>query len=253
MKENQKQPLVSSKEEIIHNLIIVEQYLNGNSQEAKERMYKLIKRGRNFVAYKIEGEYHFAPSRFIGYQECNLDRHEENASKDGRETSQRLRRKSLLGTDVEDKKCENSLKRQCKEVGLELNKYRHTFWLLDENIQREVDAAKLDSEFPEGKIKEEKHKIHERNTAKIQQAKLEYLKKNGAVCQICGFDFKRKYGDVGADFIEAHHTKPVSEMKEGEKTNVKDLAFVCANCHRMLHRRRPWLTIENLGKLIKGK
>ncbi|MHC5748782.1 MAG: HNH endonuclease, partial [Nostoc sp.] len=66
-----------------------------------------------------------------------------------------------------------------------------------------------------------------------------------------GFNFLKTYGDIGADYIECHHTKPISELENYEKTNIKDLALVCANCHRMLHRKRPWLSIEQLKQLLK--
>lgn len=248
MKKKQDQPRVSSIEEIKHNLVVVEQYLNDNSLEAKEKMYDLIRKGQNYVAYKVAEKYHFAPSRFIGYQDCNLDKHKENHSKNGGKTSERLR--LLIGEDVTNKHFESLLRQQCEEAGFSLEKRHHTFWDIDKDIQRDVEKVKMDFEFPEGKIREENHKRRERNTTQIQKAKTNYIAKNGAVCQVCGFNFKDVYGNVGADYIEAHHTIPVSEMKEGEKTKVKDLAFVCANCHRMLHRRRPWLTMKDLSKLV---
>ena len=31
---------------------------------------------------------------------------------------------------------------------------------------------------------------------------------------------------------------------------VKDIALVCANCHRMLHRKRPWLNMDDLKKVL---
>ncbi|MDO6522910.1 HNH endonuclease [Shimia thalassica] len=51
--------------------------------------------------------------------------------------------------------------------------------------------------------------------------------------------------------MECHHTVPVSEMKPGDKTKLSDLALVCANCHRMIHAKRPWLSIQELVGLIK--
>ena len=44
-------------------------------------------------------------------------------------------------------------------------------------------------------------------------------------------------GDLGKGYIEAHHTRPVAKLVTGERTKVSDLALVCANCHRMLHRQ----------------
>ncbi|WP_431027791.1 HNH endonuclease [Lysinibacillus sp. LZ02] len=73
------------------------------------------------------------------------------------------------------------------------------------------------------------------------------------VCEVCHFDFEKEYGKIGADYIEGHHTKPVSEMQPGEEIKVEDIAMVCVNCHRMLHRRRPWLKLKYLSDWKKGK
>ena len=69
-------------------------------------------------------------------------------------------------------------------------------------------------------------------------------------CQVCGFSFGETYGDLGESFIECHHLTPVSELKAGATTNLSDLVVVCSNCHRMLHRRRPWLTAAELRVLV---
>ncbi|MZF04043.1 HNH endonuclease, partial [Bacillus anthracis] len=70
-------------------------------------------------------------------------------------------------------------------------------------------------------------------------------------CEICGFDFHKIYGELGKDFIEGHHTIPVSQLKEGEKTRIEDIIMVCSNCHRMLHRTKFVLTKEDLYSIIQ--
>jgi hypothetical protein len=107
--------------------------------------------------------------------------------------------------------------------------------------------------FPEGKAKEKLHVQRERNSALIRAVKNDTLKKYGKLQYVCcGFDFAKVYGDLGSDFIEAHHTIPVSELhKDGEETKMKAIALVCSNCHRMLHRRRPWLKMNALKKLTR--
>ncbi|MBV8970124.1 MAG: HNH endonuclease [Verrucomicrobia bacterium] len=57
---------------------------------------------------------------------------------------------------------------------------------------------------------------------------------------------------LGHNFAECHHVLPISEVGESRQTKVRDLAVVCSNCHRMLHRRRPWLTVSELRNLIKS-
>ncbi|WP_405140686.1 HNH endonuclease [Sphaerisporangium sp. NBC_01403] len=51
-------------------------------------------------------------------------------------------------------------------------------------------------------------------------------------------DFERPYGDCGAGYIECHHVIPLHQAGEG-LTKLADLALICANCHRMIHRRTP--------------
>ena len=65
------------------------------------------------------------------------------------------------------------------------------------------------------------------------------IKHNGATCKVCGFNFEKRYGILGADFIEVHHKIPLSSLSEEIEINpVEDLIPVCSNCHRMLHRKK---------------
>ena len=57
-------------------------------------------------------------------------------------------------------------------------------------------------------------------------------------CQVCGLHFKDVYGKLGIEFAEAHHRVPLSQLREDVRTRIQDLATVCANCHRMLHRMK---------------
>ena len=69
-------------------------------------------------------------------------------------------------------------------------------------------------------------------------------------CEACGFDFELAYGERGKGFIECHHLIPVSELDPATPTRLEDLALLCANCHRMVHAKRPWLSIEELRQLL---
>ena len=118
-------------------------------------------------------------------------------------------------------------------------------------------ASSDDSEapdFPEGRQAFVTHRKRERNPALIRAAKANALKAFGRLsCHACGFDFGEVYGRFGEGFIEAHHTIPVSELNDDSTSSVNDIALVCSNCHRVLHRRRPWLRIEQLKELLPGK
>ncbi|GMO57972.1 HNH endonuclease [Bradyrhizobium ottawaense] len=103
----------------------------------------------------------------------------------------------------------------------------------------------------EGRILTRLHQIRERDYRIVERRKLQALRANGALhCEACGFNFSLKYGDRGNGFIECHHAKPVSELQPGEKTKLNDLILLCANCHRMVHSRRPWLSLDELRQII---
>jgi 5-methylcytosine-specific restriction protein A len=106
----------------------------------------------------------------------------------------------------------------------------------------------------EGRLLTRLHMRRERNQALVQAKKRMVLKEGkGLACEICGFNFSKAYGDRGDGFIECHHTKPLETLLPGSRTHVRDLALVCSNCHRMIHRRRPWLTIEQLVQLLHDR
>jgi 5-methylcytosine-specific restriction protein A len=69
----------------------------------------------------------------------------------------------------------------------------------------------------------------------------------GTSCVICGFNFEVKYGQIGKGFIHVHHIKQVADVGEEHEINpIKDLRPVCANCHAVLHKRRPAYGIEDI-------
>jgi hypothetical protein len=74
---------------------------------------------------------------------------------------------------------------------------------------------------------------------------------HGTTCSICGFSFAEAYGPLGAGFAEVHHLVPLSATTKAIRVDPrKDVAVVCANCHRMLHRRSPPLTLEVLKNML---
>ena len=58
--------------ELMNNLCRVDTYLNDDNEENYKNIVRLIANGTNFVVYKSEGQYHFTPSRFVGYLNNDL-------------------------------------------------------------------------------------------------------------------------------------------------------------------------------------
>ena len=57
-------------------------------------------------------------------------------------------------------------------------------------------------------------------------------------CEECGLKPDEVYGsDVGDACIEVHHKAPLHERSTEGETTLDDLMCVCANCHRIIHRK----------------
>jgi 5-methylcytosine-specific restriction enzyme A len=110
----------------------------------------------------------------------------------------------------------------------------------------EIDNGRT---FYEGLAKSVKVNIYERNP----QARAICIRKYGACCTICGYDFGKKFGKMGEGFIHVHHLKPLSKIRKGYELNpIEDLRPVCPNCHAMLHQRKPEpYTIEELRIILE--
>jgi 5-methylcytosine-specific restriction protein A len=104
----------------------------------------------------------------------------------------------------------------------------------------------------EGKVLYVLHKVRERDRRIVSRKKKEATRKfNKLACEVCGFDFYALYGELGEGFIECHHVSPLAEYRADQETRLEDLALVCSNCHRMLHKKINYLTPERLKSLIK--
>ncbi|MCC6543182.1 MAG: HNH endonuclease [Nitrospirae bacterium] len=97
--------------------------------------------------------------------------------------------------------------------------------------------------YAEGKSQSVTYKTYDRSPA-ARQACIEHY---GYRCTVCGFNFEEAYGAIGSKYIEVHHLKQVADVGEEYLVNaISDLRPVCANCHRMLHKTRPPISIEEL-------
>ena len=82
-------------------------------------------------------------------------------------------------------------------------------------------------------------------------ARQQCIAHHGTSCVICGFNFETTYGALGKGFTHVHHLRSVAEIGQEHEINpIEDLRPVCANCHAMLHKRRPAYSIEEIKTSI---
>ena len=238
--------LIENVSELMKNLFRVDTYLSSDDDFEYNEMTTLIKNGTDFVVYKSGSEYHFAPSRFVGYLNNNLMTHLiKNNGKNGSATTPRISR--ILSKHCKyDEFWESEFVEFCKIIGVRpANKTNRKYWILDD-ISNEAYCK----EYCEGNVQKALVNRYERNPV----ARRECIEIFGYKCQICGMDFEEKYGSIGRGYIHVHHIVPLSTIGKGYQVNPRtDLITVCANCHAMLHRRvnGKVVTIKELKRLLK--
>ncbi|ANZ28477.1 hypothetical protein A4U64_26655 (plasmid) [Rhodococcus sp. WB1] len=119
----------------------------------------------------------------------------------------------------------------------------------------EVDElGTLDSEGVasalEGAVKRRWAAARERDPKLRKQKIAQSMQERGEVsCEVCGFDFAQVYPGHGDGYIEVHHRVPLHVSGEVSST-LDDLILLCANCHRIIHRKKTWLTPDELRQIL---
>jgi hypothetical protein len=132
---------------------------------------------------------------------------------------------------------------------------RKGFWrlkldvLAPDNRDGVLDGAEADIEAEEGRASLRIHLRRERSRKLIEDFKASLTT---YACEACGDDMEAIYGALGLGYVEAHHKVPVALIEEGEKTKLSDLAALCANCHRMIHRN-GLMSVEALATHLRAR
>ena len=124
-----------------------------------------------------------------------------------------------------------------------------TVWQTQTGLERtrlpeEVEPTEV---YVEGAVQPILVDAYERNP----RARAKCIAQFGTSCIICGFSFEAAYGEVGKGFIHVHHLTPLAEIgHEYTVDPVRDLRPVCANCHAILHRRKPAYSLDEVRSML---
>lgn len=127
--------------------------------------------------------------------------------------------------------------------------------VLIRDIRSSVDQQD-ETSFPEGRLVEGLHKWRERNRHVVERAKKAFIQAHGRLhCEACNLEPELHFGSpkMRNRIIEAHHDVPLSDDKHEGRTKVSELRMLCPTCHRAVHSIRPWLSVEELRKLLLSK
>ena len=119
---------INNIDELRTNLELFEHYLCEGSDSEINSVGKLIAGGMSFVSYKIGNEWRFAPSRFVGYCNNDLDKHSVNDTKDGRVTNpiiDKIADSKLAMSDFLELKYLD----YCRSIGVSPHNKKRKYWL----------------------------------------------------------------------------------------------------------------------------
>jgi 5-methylcytosine-specific restriction protein A len=125
----------------------------------------------------------------------------------------------------------------------------HRLWsqYVNESFVRSPEEAA--GEYPEGAIRRISVNRHERD----RRARAACLAHYGTTCAACGVDFEKRYGKLGRGFIHVHHLTELSSVGSDYQVDpINDMRPICPNCHTMVHRVRPPLSIQQLRKRLRS-
>ena len=118
-------------------------------------------------------------------------------------------------------------------------------------------AKPFASPFREETEGERKHIVKEMDVVRRNpQLRQQCIDRYGYQCQCCGMNFAEFYGEeLGANFIEVHHLKPISTYEEDGKPEnfLENLVPLCSNCHSMIHHiKKSEHPLRDLREAYRG-
>ena len=150
-------------------------------------------------------------------------------------------------------------------------KWKRTYRSIDNNQARKLEKMIKDAQIMQKRVSKKdiqsdtifqditdeegrrvlrEHIVRERSAKLVKEFKKSLQSLN---CWVCGFNFQEAYGEIGRNFIEAHHKKPLSSTRSKRETSIKDFIPVCSNCHKMIHRKSPMIRWEELKDIVSKR
>lgn len=240
--------LIRSIDDVEKNAFVLldEIYSTGPDRDAA---LKLVKGGRVFYPIHFREQLAFAPSKFIGYLNNSVERHESIKHKerrDGRETNEAISK--IMGSPKEDDELKKRLHAYCHSIGVELENHKHKFWRIEsaKRFTAPTSSAINDIESLESGNDDPEYKRRMAGSyTRIQAVRREVLKRANGKCEFCGREgFLDRHG---VPFLETHHIIALSEEGPDKPTNVIAL---CPNDHRQAHFGKDWKALQKQFKTI---
>lgn len=126
--------------------------------------------------------------------------------------------------------------------------------LVDRGANTPIDLLREDAGTVD--ISETRKYILSRRIERAPNVRKKVLAVKPPICEACGLDPKIHYsyeGKLGNIPLDVHHSKPVSQLAEGETARYvvpDDFMLLCPNCHKMIHTLPDPSDLETLKRKI---
>lgn len=101
---------IETREDIVQNIKTLYSYLDGKvDSEHKDWAIQRMSQGKNYVVEVVDSQIYFAPSRFVGYVDNTMEKHEANHG-NGTETDNKIKN---FYQKVQDVKLDALLQKPC--------------------------------------------------------------------------------------------------------------------------------------------
>lgn len=226
--------LVTSIQDIEENLNVLQSAI----AERDGRAIELVRNGKSIVVGNMGGELVFAPSRFLGYQNNDIDQHiEERSNRDGKETNPAI--KKVLGIEKSlNGPAESEFLRYCTNLRISPPENRRQYWVLpDASAQVDLEAVEHDASVGETeRVQLQKARLGQGNF----RAKLEA--KWGGCC-VTGCNIR--------EVLRASHIKPWKNCSNGERLDGDNGLLLVANIDALFDR--GLISFRADGSIIRSK
>lgn len=226
--------LVTSIEEIEKNFNVLQSAIT----DGDDRAIELLRNGKSIVVGNMGGRLAFAPSRFLGYQDNDIDQHiEERSNRDGKETNPAI--KKALGVEKsQNAPAESEFLRYCSNLGISPPANRRRYWVLpDASTLLDLEAVEHDASVGETeRVQLQKARLGQGNF----RAKLEA--KWGSCC-VTGCKIR--------EVLRASHIKPWKDCNNGERLDGDNGLLLVANIDALFDR--GLISFEADGSIIRSK
>lgn len=131
---------IESRSDVIQNIRTLYAYLSDNDDDTVQWASSILKNGRNYVIEVLDNHVFFAPSRFVGYKDNSIEKHQRHHG-NGNHTDNELRQ---YYQKVEDERLDNLFQKLLGQFGLSSGNKK--YWIPDDTSVDEI--LKFDKYIP---------------------------------------------------------------------------------------------------------